>query len=312
MLINIATNLLSVMLSINRSNEGAKRLRRLLEGGVHAVPGVYNPFTAILVEKCNFEAAYLSGAALTGSLGMPDLGLITLDELRFFTRRITSVIRIPLIVDADTGFGEPLNVMRTVSELKLEGAAAVQIEDQVMPKRCGHLEGKAVISAEDMVRKIAAAVRARGSDDLVIVARTDARSVLGLEEAIRRARIYVRAGAEVIFPEALETEEEFEEFASRVDAPLMANMTEFGKTPYISLKRFGELGYRLVLFPVTIFRVASKATLKALMLLKEEGTQIRLLDEMMSRSEFYELIGYRSYEEADKQLSEFRVMLDSD
>ena len=279
-------------------------LRRLLkEEDVIVAPGVYNAAVALLAEKLGFKAAYLSGAALTGSLAMPDLGLITLTELATFTRYIARVIRIPLIVDADTGFGEAINVERTVRELEDAGAAAIQIEDQVLPKKCGHLAGKQLVSPEDMVRKIIAAVEARRRET-IIIARTDARGVEGLEAAIERAKMYVEAGADVIFPEALESLEEFKEFAKHVKAPLLANMTEFGKTPYITVEEFKEAGYKIVIFPVTTFRASMKASKEVLEEVKRRGTQRHILDKLMTRREFYELIGYDEYEERDKAIDE--------
>jgi methylisocitrate lyase len=269
--------------------------------GIIVAPGVFNPASALLVERMGFKAAYLSGAALTGSLAMPDLGIITLTELVNMTRYITRVVRIPLIVDADTGFGEAINVVRTVRELEEAGAAAIQIEDQVLPKKCGHLAGKQLVPAEEMAKKIRAAAEARRH--VLIVARTDARSVEGLEAAIERAKLYLEAGADIIFPEALESEEEFAEFARHVKAPLLANMTEFGRTPYITVKRFEELGYKIVIFPVTLFRVAMAAMREALKVIKEYGTQKPILDRMMTRKEFYELIGYYEYEERDRRIA---------
>jgi methylisocitrate lyase len=257
---------------------------------------------ALLAERMGFEALYLSGAALTGFLAMPDIGLITLSELATMTRYITRVVGVPLIVDADTGFGEAINVARTIRDLEDAGAAAIQIEDQIMPKRCGHLPGKSVIPAVDMMKKIRAAVDARRRDTL-IVARTDARDVEGLEGAIERAQLYVEAGADVIFPEALRSLEEFREFARRVKAPLLANMTEFGKTPYISVQEFREAGYKVVIFPATLFRISLGAAREALEVLKSQGTQKSLLDRMMSREDFYKLIGYRDYEERDLRVS---------
>nr|WP_256205017.1 methylisocitrate lyase [Aeropyrum camini] len=220
------------------------RLRELIEKrDIIVAPGVYNPAVALLAERMGFEALYLSGAAITGSLAMPDLGLITLSELAKFTQYITRVVRVPVIVDADTGFGEAINVERTVRELERAGAAAIQIEDQVMPKKCGHLHGKALVSPEDMVKKIIAAVGAKR--DALIIARTDARGVEGFESAVERAQLYIEAGADIIFPEALTSLEEFREFARRVKAPLLANMTEYGKTPYITVDQFREAGYKL-------------------------------------------------------------------
>lgn len=288
-----------------RSRIGWKRrsLRELMKKhGIIVAPGVFNPATAILAEDMGFKALYISGAAITGSLGLPDLGVITLEELCLHVRWIARVTEAPLIVDADTGFGEPINVMRTVKLLEESGASAVQIEDQVLPKKCGHLTGKSLISAEDMAKKIRAAIKARGDDELLIIARTDARGVLGFEEAVRRAEIYLDAGADIIFPEALTSVEEFREFAREIKAPLMANMTEFGVTPYINVREFEEMGYKLVIFPVTTFRVAMGAIKKALKTLLEEGTQINLLDEMMSREDFYKLISYHYYEKLDSQV----------
>ncbi len=280
-------------------------LRRLMKSrDVIVAPGVFNPAVALLAEQLGFEAVYLSGAALTGSLAMPDLGLITLTELAAATQYITRVITIPLIVDADTGFGEAINVQRTVRELELAGAAAIQIEDQVLPKKCGHLSGKRLIAPEEMVKKIIAAVEARRKDT-VIIARTDARGVEGLEAAVERAKLYVEAGADVIFPEALTSLEEFKYFAKQLpNVPLLANMTEFGKTPYLTVDQFREAGYKIVIFPVTTFRYAMGAVREALQTLKREGTQKGLLERMMTRWEFYEFIGYSTYEEVDRQIAQ--------
>ncbi len=279
-------------------------LRRLLEErDIVVAPGVFNPAVALLAEKMGFEALYLSGAALTGSLAMPDLGIITLTELALFTSYITRVVSVPLIVDADTGFGEAINVQRTVRELEQAGAAAIQIEDQVLPKKCGHLSGKKLVPPEEMVKKIIAAVEARRKDT-VIIARTDARSVEGLDSAVERAKLYVEAGADVIFPEALRSLEEFEYFAKQLPGvPLLANMTEFGKTPYLTVEQFKQAGFKIVIFPVTTFRYAMGAVREALRVLKEEGTQKPLLDKMMTRWEFYELIGYKVYEEVDSKIA---------
>jgi len=262
------------------------RLRELLRSrDIIVAPGVYGPVFALLAERMGFEALYLSGAALTGFLAMPDIGLITLSELATMTRYVTRVTRAPLIVDADTGFGEAINVARTVRELEDAGAAAIQIEDQVMPKRCGHLPGKSVIPAVEMMKKIRAAVDARRRDT-VIVARTDSRDVEGLEGAVERAQLYVEAGADIIFPEALRSLEEFRMFARRVKAVLLANMTEFGKTPYITVEEFREAGYKVVIFPATLFRISLGASREALEVLKSQGTQRSLLDRMMTREDF--------------------------
>jgi len=265
------------------------------------IPGVFNPFTALLAEKVGFKAVYLSGGALTSSLGLPDLGVITLDEVAEMVRRIREVTDLPIIVDADTGFGETINVYRAVRILERAGASAIQIEDQVLPKKCGHLEGKEVVTPKDMVVKIKAALKARR--EMLIIARTDSRAVNGLQDAVERAKMYLEAGADVIFPEALESKEEFATFAKEVKAPLLANMTEFGKTPLIAANEFKEMGYKYVIFPVTIFRVAAKAMKEALEVLLKEGSQKSLMDKMMTRKEQYEIINYYYYESLDKQLA---------
>jgi len=228
--------------------EPGEKLKKLIDKeDIIVAPGVYNPISALIVEKIGFKSAYLSGAGLTGSLALPDLGVITLDELVYFVREISSKINIPLIVDADTGFGEALNVVRATRLLENAGAAAIHIEDQVLPKKCGHLRGKQLISSDEMVSKIKAAVKAR--KNMLIIARTDARSVEGLDKAIERAREYVKAGADIIFPDALENENEFKEFSKKVNAPLLANMTEFGRTPYYTVDEFRRWGYKIVIFP---------------------------------------------------------------
>lgn len=280
----------------------ALKLRALLESGdTITVPGAFNALTAMVARKVGFDALYFSGAAFSASLGIPDLGLFTLDELTETVRWIVRGSGLPLIVDADTGFGEALNVIRTVRELESAGAAAIQIEDQVMPKRCGHLEGKSVVTAEAFAEKINAAVHARR--DMLIVARTDTRAIYGMEEAIRRGRLYKEAGADIIFPEAMESEEEFELYAREVGGYQLANMTEFGKSPYLTVDRFRELGYNIVIFPVTTLRVAAKVAEDVLTDIKNKGTQVDWIDRMQTRRELYDLIEYDAYEETDRKLS---------
>jgi methylisocitrate lyase len=279
-------------------------LRKLLSGkNTIATPGVFNPAVALLAEEAGFECLYFSGAAFANSMGLPDLGVTTLSEVAEAAGRITTAVpSLPLIVDVDTGFGEAVNVARTVREMEKAGAAAIQIEDQVMPKRCGHLDGKEVVDPGEMAKKIVAA-KAAAKTELVVIARTDAAETEGLDGAIARARLYQRAGADVIFPEALKSKEEFAEFAKKVNGPLLANMTEFGKTPYLSLSDFSRLGegYKLVIFPVTAFRVAMKAMRDALEEISKSGTQKGLLGKMMTRDEFYDLTDYRSLERADRE-----------
>jgi methylisocitrate lyase len=283
--------------------DASTKLRKLLSRkGATAVPGVYNPAVALLAEEAGFECLYLSGAAFANSMGLPDVGVTTLTEVAEAASRISAAVpSLPLIVDVDTGFGEAVNVARTVKEIERAGAAAIQIEDQVMPKRCGHLDGKEVVEPVEMAKKILAA-KAAARTGLVIIARTDAAAAEGLDGAIERAKLYQKAGADMIFPEALGSREEFVEFGRKVKGPLLANMTEFGKTPYLSLSEFSRLGdgYKLVIFPVTTFRIAMKAMRDALLELTRSGTQKALLEKMMTREEFYELTDYRALEKADK------------
>lgn len=279
----------------------------MLAQGTIAVPGVFNALTAMLVEQAGFQAVYVSGAGLSNSAGYPDEGLLGLTEFAEQARYVAAAVSIPVICDADTGFGEVLNVVRAVTEFEAAGAAAIHIEDQELPKRCGHLEGKRVIEAEIMAEKIRAATGARRDPSFMIIARTDARGVSGLQDAIRRGRLYLEAGADAIFPEALETAEEFSLFARDVasgfrDRPpiLVANMTEFGKTPLISVGEFQRLGYRVVLFPQTALRVALKAMKETLLVLKQSGTQSGIIDRMMARRDLYELLRYDVYKEIDR------------
>jgi len=293
------------LVSKQEKDSGA-RLRELIEKeDILPVPGVFNPMTALIAKKIGFKSVYLSGAAITASLGMPDLGLITLTELSSMVRYIYRASNLPIIVDADVGFGEVLNLVRTVKEMEEAGAAAIQIEDQEFTKRCGHLPGKRVIPSERMAQKIAVARKAR--ENLLIIARTDARSVNGIEDAIERAKLYVKAGADIIFPEALKNEEEFEKFAKKIDVPLLANMTEFGETPYISVQRFKKLGYKIVIFPVTTLRIANKAVEEVLKLIMETGTQKPMLDRMQTRKELYKILKYYDYEAIDRKVSELML-----
>lgn len=279
------------------------QLRAILEAdeGILQIPGSHDAMAAILAKEQGFKTLYLSGAAFSASLGLPDLGLITLTELAMRTREITRATGLPLLVDIDTGYGSILNVTRTVQELVEAGAAAVQIEDQELPKKCGHLNGKKLVSTEDMVRKILAARNA--SPDVVIVARTDAKSVEGIDAAIERAKAYMKAGADAIFPEALQTKEEFKQFAQEVDAPLLANMTEFGQTPYCTADEFEAWGYKMVIYPVTSLRIASKAIRDVYQLIKETGSQRDVLDQMQTRKELYETIKYFDYENLDNTIA---------
>ena len=254
---------------------------------------------AKLAQDVGFEGLYFSGGGFANLLSLPDLGVTTLTEVADAVRHITSAVSVPVIVDVDTGFGEAVNVARTVRDMEAAGAAAVHIEDQIMPKRCGHLAGKQLVDVSEMVKKI---IVARESSQMVVIARTDARGVEGLDSAIERARAYIRAGAEVIFPEALESKDEFAEFSRKIKVPLLANMTEFGKTPYMAASEFERLGYRIVIFPMTAFRAMLFAVRQTLQELKKTGTQKKMLGKMMSRDELYRLIEYSSYADLDKRI----------
>ncbi len=278
-----------------------KKLRDLVAGATLQVPGAPSALFARLIERCGYEAMYLSGAAFSaGILGLPDVGLFTLTELAQHTTYLTRACSLPLIVDADTGFGEVLNVERTVIELEAAGAAAIQLEDQQFPKRCGHLAGKSLIEPAAMCEKLRAAAAARTDQDFIIIARTDARGVTNIDDAIDRAKRYLDAGADWIFPEALQTKEEFEQFAAAIEAPLVANMTEFGKSPLLTLDELADLGYSVVLYPVTLLRVAMFGAEAALRVIAQEGTQAEILDMMQTREDLYDLLDYQSFDERSR------------
>lgn len=276
------------------------RLRQAWTRGTFAVPGVFNALVARMAQRLGFEAVYLSGAALSAATGVPDVGLLTLTEFVDEARRITQACSLPLLCDADTGFGEALSVERTVRLFENAGAAGIHLEDQELPKRCGHLSGKSLVTAEVMAGKIRAATTARRDPSFVIIARTDARASLGLDEAVRRARLYLQAGADGIFPEALESPEEFAAFARAVSAPLLANNTEFGRSPNLDVAEFGRLGYTMVLFPVTAFRSALRAAQETLIDLRKLGHQRQQLPHMLTRAELYDLLEYSDYEQRDR------------
>jgi methylisocitrate lyase len=278
-----------------------RRLRDAWAAETIAVPGVFNALVARMAERLNFRAVYLSGATLSASMGLPDIGLVTLSEFVEQARTITQATTLPLLCDADTGFGEALNVERTVQLFESAGVAGIHLEDQQMPKRCGHLSGKHLVNAEEMVAKVRAAAAARRDRDFVLIARTDARGVTGFDDAVRRARLYLEAGADAIFPEALENAAEFRAFAEQVRAPLLANMTEFGKSPILDRAELSALGYRLVLYPVTTFRAALRAAGETLADIAAKGHQRERVPHMLTRAELYDLLGYSGYEERDRQ-----------
>ncbi len=259
------------------------------------LPGAYNALTARAIQRAGFEGVYVSGAGLANCVhGLPDVGLTTLTEAVQHASVIARAVGVPVISDADTGFGEAINVARTVELFAAAGVAGIHIEDQVLPKRCGHLPGKELISPEQMCEKIRAGVAARAGGELVLIARVDSRAVSGLPDAIDRARTYVDAGADAIFPEALTSEDEFAQFAAQVPVPLLANMTEFGQSPLIPAARLGEMGYRMIIYPMTLVRVSMKAVENLLADLRCEGTQTAWLDRMQTRAELYDLLGYQA------------------
>ena len=271
----------------------SRRLRELIAKGCVAMPGVPNAAMARQVERAGFDAVYISGAGLANATaGLPDIGLLTLTEVAQLAGYIVNAVNIPAIVDADTGFGGPENVARTIRELERAALAGCHIEDQEFPKRCGHLAGKTLVPAEEMMEKIQTAVAARRDPDFLIIARTDARGVEDFASAVERAQKYMEAGADAIFPEALQNADEFRDFAKEVEIPLLANMTEFGKSPLLSFSELAEFGYRMVIFPMSAMRVALKASEEFLCALKKSGTQADWIDEMQTRQELYELLDY--------------------
>ena len=277
-----------------------RRLREAWTAGPLAIPGCFNPLVAKLAEQIGFRAVYLSGGALSAGNGVPDIGLLTLTEFVQAAQLTSQATSLPLLCDADTGFGEALNVERTVRMFEAAGVAGIHLEDQEMPKRCGHLSGKSLIPADQMCAKIRAAVAAKRDRDFVIIARTDARGVTGFGDALERAHQYMAAGADAIFPEGLQSAEEFAEFGRQKPGPLLANMTEFGKSPLLDVTTLGEMGYSMVLFPLTAFRAAMKAAEFTLRELHASGTQQASVPNMQTRQELYDLLGYTGYEQRDR------------
>ena len=277
-----------------------ERFRKLIaRGGILQMPGAQNGLAALQAKAAGFEALYLSGAAMSASMGLPDLGVITIEDVCFFVRQVSRA-GLPVLVDGDTGYGEALNVMHMVRSFEEAGGAAVQIEDQLLPKKCGHLNDKKLADARDMATKVAAARKARRH--LYIIARTDAAASEGMDGAVARAKMYLEAGADAIFPEALTNADMFREFARRVDAPLLANMTEFGRTPFFTAAEFEAMGYRMVIWPVSALRVAAKAQEELYAAIRRDGGTHGMVERMQTRKELYATIAYEDYEALDASI----------
>ena len=270
-------------------------------------PGAYNPMVAMMVEQYGYDGVYCSGAVMANSLGLPDIGLTTLSEVTQFAGNIAKVTSLPTIMDVDTGFGEVMNMVRTIQEVEYAGVAGCHLEDQVNPKRCGHLDGKQLVTRDEMVRKVRAATDSRNDDNFLVIARTDARGVEGFDAAVDRAKAYVDAGADMIFPEAMKTQEEFEAFRKAIDVPLLANMTEFGKSRLLTRTELENLGFNLVIYPVTTQRLAMYGVEQGLKAIKETGNADAVLDIMQTRSRLYEVLDYPAYNKYDESLYNFEL-----
>lgn len=281
---------------------------KLKSGKLLIFPGAFSPLVAMLIEQKKFDGIYISGSVLSNDLGYPDIGLTTQTEVAYRGRQIARSVSLPSLIDIDTGFGEPMNVTRTIQEMIEMGISAVHMEDQMNPKRCGHLDNKSLVSQEDMVKKIKAADRGKNLDSqFLIMARTDAHASEGLEAAIKRAKAYVDAGAEAIFPEALQDEKEFEAFRKAIHVPLLANMTEFGKSKLLTQKQLSALGFNIVIYPVSTLRLAMKAVDSGLSRLQQDGTQENIIGNMQTRKELYELTRYEEYNEFDQSIFNFKI-----
>lgn len=290
------------------ASEKRQQLRDALRGDkLLRVPGAFSPLVAMMVEHLGFEAVYVSGGALSANMGLPDVGLTTLPEVAAQAGAIARATPLPSIADADTGFGEAVNVARTIEQFEHAGLAGCHLEDQSMPKRCGHLDKKQLVPAEDMARKIKAAADAKSDPNFLVIARTDARGVEGLDAAIDRAKRYIDAGAEMIFPEAMADESEFAAFRAAIDVPLLANMTEFGKSKLLDAETLERLGFNMVIYPVTTLRLAMKAIEDGLRQIADTGTQQGVVANMQTRQELYDLLRYEEYAKFDADLFNFKL-----
>lgn len=280
---------------------------RLATGELLQFPGVFNPLSAKLIQEKGFDGVYISGAVLAADLGLPDIGLTTLTEVAGRGQQISRMTDLPTLIDADTGFGEPLNLARTVQTLEDAGVSALHIEDQINPKRCGHLDGKAVVDSDTAVKRIASAVDARRDENLLIMARTDIRGIEDLSAAVDRAKQLVDAGADAIFPEAMKDLSEFEAIRKAVDVPILANMTEFGKSELFTKKQLSDIGINMVIYPVSLLRLAMGAAMRGLDALKQDGSLQNVVSEMQTRAELYELLDYEAYNQFDSGIFNFNL-----
>jgi methylisocitrate lyase len=285
-----------------------KGLREAIASGkLLRFPGAFSPLVSMLIEEIGFEGVYVSGAVLSADLGLPDIGLTTLNDVAERGHAIARVTNLPAIIDIDTGFGEPMNVARSIQTIEDAGLAGCHLEDQQSPKRCGHLDHKTLVDAGTMTRKIRSAVEARRDPNFLIIARTDARAPEGMQNAIERAKAYIDAGADMIFPEAMASSDEFKQFRDAIKAPLLANMTEFGKSPLLSMNELESIGYNIAIYPVTTLRLAMKAVEDGLKTLHDAGTQASLVEKMQTRARLYELLQYERYNQFDQSIYNFRV-----
>lgn len=279
----------------------------LFSGKLLQFPGAHAPIVARVIEEQGFDGVYISGAALSAELALPDIGLTTLTEVTQRGRQIARVTDLPTIIDIDTGFGEAMNAARTIQELEELGLAGCHIEDQLFPKRCGHLDNKVLVEVGEMVQKVRAAAEAKKDPNFILFARTDSKAVEGMEAAIDRAKAYVEAGADAIFPEALTTEAEYETFRKAVEVPLLANLTEFGRTPLLTKTQLENLGYNIAIYPVTSLRLSMKAVEDGFAALRDQGTQAGVVDRMQTRARLYEVIRYEDYNRFDQGLFNFKL-----
>ena len=297
------------MLFTKKSAQEKRRdLRAMLaDGKLHQFPGAFNPLCARLIERKGFDGVYVSGAVMAADLGLPDIGIANQEEVVRRGQQTARVTDLPAIIDIDTGFGEPMSAARTVRLMEEAGLAGCHIEDQVMPKRCGHLDGKEIVSREDMVQRVRAAADGRTDDGFVLIARSDARAVEGLDQAIDRMKAYVDAGADMLFPEALKSTEEFERVRAAIDVPMLANMTEFGKSRLLNKSELESLGFNMVIYPVTTLRLAMGEAERGLDAILKHGDQNSVLDRMQHRRDLYELLDYEAYARFDQNLFNFEV-----